>query len=487
VENDKYMLNKNYGGETTDGVYYYRGIRESRKMNKKTGNLLSRFWVQMIPIKKFFNSVLVRETSISFLLKISQAFFSFITTMLLARIFGAEGYGIYAYAFAFGTLLSIPAQAGLPTLVIRETARGMAKQKPELVRGIWRWASKVAVLISLSLLFVTGIVFLILKGKKFGVKEWTFFWSLLLIPFMCLGNLRGAALRGLHKVVIGQLPEFFIRPALFLIFICIAGFFLHQKLTPPQVMALNVFSAILAFTIGTWLLWKNTPLSIHKATPIYDKKRWFGSLIPLAFIAGMGVINNQTDIVMLGIFKPSAEVGIYKVAVQIAFFASFGLQAVNMVVAPRFATFYTKSEMNRLQHLVTRSAQAVLALNLLVTGFFVLFGRTFLDVIFGREYTFAYVPLLILLGGQLVNSAAGSVGFLLNMTGHEKDTARGVALAAGINIVLNFLLIPQLGSKGAAIATAVSMMTWNIVLWWLVRRRLGVNSLAFNFKFGGSL
>ena len=435
-------------------------------------------------IKNFFNSVLVRETGISLFLKISQAFFSFMTTVLLARILGAEGYGIYAYAFAFVMLLSMPAQAGLPTLVIRETARGMAEGKPELVQGIWRWATKVAMLISLSLLFVIGLFFLLLKGKKFGVKEWTFFWAFLFIPFMCLSNLRGAALRGLHKVVIGQLPEFFIRPALFFTFLCIAGFFLHQRLTPPQAMALNVFSAVLAFIIGTWVLWKNTPLSIYKATPVYDGKKWLSSFLPLAFTAGMWVINSQADIVMLGIFKPPAEVGIYRVAVQIALVASFGLQAVNMVVAPRFATFYTKREMDRLQRLVTRSAQIVLAFNLLVTSFFVIFGKAFLDMVFGKEFITAYIPLLILLIGQLVNSAAGSVGFLLNMTGHERDTARGMTLAAGINIMLNFSLIPSLGPKGAAIATAISMITWNVILWWFVRKRLGINSLAFDFKFG---
>ncbi|MCU4137989.1 MAG: Membrane protein involved in the export of O-antigen and teichoic acid [Thermodesulfobacteria bacterium] len=59
-----------------------------------------------------------------------------------------------------------------------------------------------------------------------------------------------------------------------------------------------------------------------------------------------------------------------------------------------------------------------------------------------------------------------------------------MTLAAGINIMLNFSLIPSLGPKGAAIATAISMITWNVILWWFVRKRLGINSLAFDFKFG---
>ena len=437
--------------------------------------------------KYLLNSQLAKETSWSFLLKTSHAGFSFLVTVLLARILGAEGYGIYAYTYAFIALLSMPAQAGLPQLIVRETAKGMAKYKPELVQGVWRWAGKVIIVISISLIIVIGSIFLIFKKGKFGLKEWTFLWALFLVPLVSLGNLRGAALRGLHKVVIGQLPEFFIRPVLFLIFICTASFLFNERLTPPQAMALNVTAAGIAFIIGAWLLYRNTPLSVYKVKPIYERKRWFSSLIPLAFIASMWVINNQTDIVMLGIFKPPAQVGIYRVAVQMALVTAFGLQAVNMVVAPRFATLYTKKEMGRLQRLVTRSAQATFGFNLLITCFFIFFGKTFLNLIFGKDFILAYIPLLILLLGQVVNSAVGSIGVLLNMTGHEKDTARGVALAAGVNILLNLILIPSYGIKGAATATAISMVTWNIALWWLVRKRLGVNSLAFNFGLGKAL
>jgi len=79
-----------------------------------------------------------------------------------------------------------------------------------------------------------------------------------------------------------------------------------------------------------------------------------------------------------------------------------------------------------------------------------------------------------------VNSAAGSVGMLLNMTRYERDTAKGLAVSAILNVVLNLLLIPLLGIIGAAIATAVSLITWKVLLWWVVRWRLGINSLAFD-------
>ena len=424
---------------------------------------------------------LFKETGLSFLLKISQAGFSFLTTVLLARILGAEGYGIYAYAYAFVNLFSIPAQAGLPQLVVRETARGIAEGRPGVVKGIWRWATKVVGVISFILIVVVGSIYFFFKRNKFGVKEWTFLWALLLVPFMCLGNLRGAALRGLHKVVLGQLPEFFIRPFLFLAFLCITGFFFHQKLSPPQVMAFNVLSAALSFIIGAWLLYRNVPSDMYETKPTYEGKKWFESLIPLAFIASMWIINSQADIVILGFLKSPKDVGIYRVAVQIAMLSSFGLQAVNLVVAPRFAALYVKGEMVELQRIATRSARLALSFNFIFTIFFMLFGKFFLGLIFGSDFSIAYIPVLMLLGGQIVNSSVGSVGFLLNMTGHERQSAFGITLAVSINIILNFFLIPELGISGAAISTAISMLTWNVILWWFVRKQLGINTLAFSF------
>ncbi len=70
----------------------------------------------------------------------------------------------------------------------------------------------------------------------------------------------------------------------------------------------------------------------------------------------------------------------------------------------------------------------------------------------------------------------GSVGPILTMTGHEYETAKISAIAAGLNIILNIALIPNWGIEGAAIATATSMIFWHIFLVILIYQRLGLHS-----------
>jgi O-antigen/teichoic acid export membrane protein len=253
------------------------------------------------------------------------------------------------------------------------------------------------------------------------------------------------------------------------------------KLSAPMAMMLQVSAALVAFIIGAIMLWRNTPPQVRQATPISEGRVWLASSFLFTLISGFQVINRQVGTLILGLFEPSTQVGIFRVALQVSTLAAFGLQAVNMVVAPRFAKLYAQGKTAHLQRLVTGSARVVLVFNLTVTVLLLVSGKLFFSFIFGPDFAASYAPLVILLIGLVVSSAAGSVGFLLNMTGHERETARGMAVAAASNVVLNLLLVPLWGLLGAAAASAISMIIWNIILWRAVRNRLGINSLAFNF------
>jgi O-antigen/teichoic acid export membrane protein len=65
------------------------------------------------------------------------------------------------------------------------------------------------------------------------------------------------------------------------------------------------------------------------------------------------------------------------------------------------------------------------------------------------------------------------------MTGHEKDTMMSVFIGATINVSLNFALTPTWGPIGAAIATTMTLITWNSIMWYKVRQRLGIEPSPF--------
>jgi O-antigen/teichoic acid export membrane protein len=278
------------------------------------------------------------------------------------------------------------------------------------------------------------------------------------------------------------MPEFLIRPALLVLFLLGAWVVFKRPLTATEAMALNVMAAALAFMFGAWMLWRITPPEVRTAKPQIENRVWWLSALPLAFIGGIDMFNKHASIIILGVFGADSEVGIYRVAAQLSMFASFGLEAVNLAIAPRFAALYARRDMAKLQYMVTVSARIILAMNIGIALAYVLFGRIFLLLAFGSAYLDAYLPLLILLVGQAVNSAPGSVAAALNMTNHEQATVKGQALSTLLNILLNFMFIPLLGMNGAAVAVTVSRIAWSALMWWELRKRLGINSLAFKVR-----
>lgn len=403
---------------------------------------------------------------------------SFAVAVILARVLGPEGYGVYAFAFALISLLAIPSQFGLPNLVIRETAKAHANDDWGLMRGIWRWANGVAGTISVTLALIAGAIAWIFAGRFNDVQLVTFAWGLALIPLIALGALSGAALRGLRKVVAGQMPEFVLRP-LFLILLVLAAALLWPdgELTAATTMAFHALAAALAFSLGAWMLTRARPEPLMAAPePVYRSRAWAASALPLALLAGMQMVNQHADILMLGLFRNAEEVGVYRVVVQGGTLVVFGLQAVGMVVAPQFARLHSIGDTAGLQRVATLSARTAAFIALPVTLVFLVLGGAILGWIFGPAFAAGRVALAIIALGQLVNAAVGPVGILLNMTGHERITARGVGIATGCNVILNLILIPPLGMNGAALATALTLLIWNWLLWQHAKTQLNVLS-----------
>ena len=132
-----------------------------------------------------------------------------------------------------------------------------------------------------------------------------------------------------------------------------------------------------------------------------------------------------------------------------------------------------------MQKLVTISARLVLAFNLSLTLIFVSLGKYLLTRVFGPEAIDAYPSLLILLIGQVVNSFIGSVGFLLNMTGHEKDVMKAIGFSTLLNIILTFILTPILGIIGTAFSISLTLIISQIAMFFIVKKRLGIISSIF--------
>ena len=410
------------------------------------------------------------------LIRIANLAFSLGLGILLARFLGADGYGAYAYAFSWLTLLLVLATFGMPDLQVREIAAASARGDWSLLKGVIRRGLQIVTAAAVLISITAFIVFDQFRSAFSDSEFTTLVLVLLLLPFVALLRCVCSALRGLYKVVLSQLIEMLARPACVFLGVLVIFLFDDSLRSPESAMSIQVLVAIVLFLFAYSILRASLPEQLHEVRPAFNTRAWLVSGLPLMAGAGAGVINSQADILLLRYFGSAEDVGIYRVAVQGAMLVVLGLNVANALIAPHFARLYAKGDMRNLQKLVTVSARLIFLSALPLALAFMLFGDHLAGWVFGPEFTASYAPLAILSFGQLVSATMGSVGFLLNMTGHEKDVAKVLVITSIMNVILNALLIPAFQLVGAACATAITLASWNIALSVIVKKRIGIDS-----------
>jgi len=394
-----------------------------------------------------------------FMIRAGGAVFSLIASLIVTRALGATEYGIVAYALSWMSILSIPAKLGTDSIIVREVSILKGKHEFNKIIGLFILSTKTVFLSSFIVFSVSMAVF-----WKFGNASLLLplLFSLLMLPFISINSIQQAVIRGCNKVLRSQAPEMILNPLL-LISIIGSGALVGFHFTHKGVLLLHLLITI----VISLVLFRMVTLLYPAIKPINPSRQELQSLaksiLPFTLIGAMSIINGRADVVMIGVIDSTESAGIYNIATNGADLISFMLVAVNIVLAPIIARLYSQKEIFNLETILRKASKVAVIATLPILAIFAFAGGWLLDL-FGPRFIDGQHALIILSIGQLVNAGAGSVALLLNMSGHEKNTAIGFGMAAIGNVILNIILIPEFGINGAAIATFTSTSVWNILL-----------------------
>lgn len=398
-----------------------------------------------------------------------------LSTVVLGRLLGADGYGVFAFAYAFAIVLSVVAVAGTDNLTTREVARALATMNSSMGYHIIKWAKKTVFGITVTLSIIIAFLLYAFEDELGSTKTDALLISLPLIAVLAFLRLNQGVLQGFSRILHSQFPMLVIFPGALILITLITN--IINKVTAISAITICLAAAISAlFVSSLWLFKAKKGL---RRTPIHNttSKEWRRSTLSLGFVAVMAMLNDQVGILMLGILSTSDLAGLLDVARKSSALVAFSLMIVNMPLAPLVAQYYAKADGHSLQIAVRKAARLALIIGGLIVIFLTVFGEHVLRL-FGPDFEVAYPALLILCIGQLVNVASGSVGVLLTMTGYERDAAKGLVISTVLNIILCAILIKPFGLIGAAISSAVAVITWNLILVYMARIRLSIKPTA---------
>lgn len=411
---------------------------------------------------------LFSTSSLLSLARVAGAAAGFATQILLARTLHASALGIFYSVTSLAVVMGVLAALGYPGIASRFVSRFREKGQDGLLASFVVHARKTATVYA-------GLATL-------GVLAFAVFWpglalevrlaagaAALAIPANAALRVNGALAASLRHFALAYLPDTCIRP-----FLLLAALLVLIGLGVPMTAALATGVLTLIFVglaIVQYRLLSKTALpkaALSKTAPAMQMaapppsrylRIWRREAPPLVLVALFTFFFADVDILLVTPLLPSAETAIVGLCLKLALLVGFAVQVAHQVTVPDLADAHARKEHSAIRGVVTKAFGFPLVATLAALVVTALWGETILGL-FGPDFAGAKLPLLILLGCQLVRVFFGPNVALLTVVGAQRQNAMLAVAALVVLALANLALAPAFGVIGAALAVALATLVW---------------------------
>jgi O-antigen/teichoic acid export membrane protein len=363
----------------------------------------------------------------------------------VARYLKPESFGLLNYSMSFVSIFAALATLGIDQIMVRELSRGTGRNNDLLGTGfILKGAG------SLIVFVVTAVALLFMKHDSFT--------NILILIVASAELFKGFEV--INYFFQAKVLSKFVAPVqlvlnLFISVLKIAMVFMHA---PLIWFAIVVVVAAVLNAAGYYYSYRKKEGSVFSwrysrqiATELL-KESW-----PLALYGIALNIQARIDQVMLGQLMNNYQVGQYSVALK--FIEIFGFVPVILMNTFMPAITKAKSISTDLYHSrLVNLYRIMFACFLAVSIPIYFFAKDVISLLYGPDYeTAGYLLSLFALRLFFSNMGVAKSVFIINESLFRYSLLT-VIVGAAANIIMNFLLIPAAGPKGAILASMFSFV-----------------------------
>lgn len=374
---------------------------------------------------------------------------SFVVGIITSRYLLPEGRGAYALGILTVTLGST--LLSIATAVTREIGRKVEPVEATIVRGLV--LSVVVGTIGAAILFPVGAAF---SGDRHRSAQ----LLVVTLPLLLMRQTIAGALLALGRLRLFNLLLFLDAALLLtglLILVVGLGFGL------PGAVAAWVLGAAMTTTVG--LVGARDLWLPHARRRLEFSSPRARAILALGVKAGIvnlvALINYRVELFVLEAYHGLGQVGVYSLSISLAELIWLLSASLSTVALAPTVNFEEREAVSVVAQTVRHSLilTAVFGIGLGIVGVFAV------PFIYGRPFAGAVGPLLLLIPGIVAFSPASVLSAYFSM---RKGVMRYPMIVAGTSAVVNALLcialIPELGARGAALASTSGYIAGSALL-----------------------
>jgi O-antigen/teichoic acid export membrane protein len=389
----------------------------------------------------------------------------FVSRIILVRYLTQTEYGLYSLGYVLFEVFLVVSTLGLETGLARQIGfhrgKGDTEKAASLVLSGLQIGAVFGTLCALALFLASDAI----SSDLFHTPELSRPVKVfaVAVPFFLLTHVLTSVFRGFDRAQPAVYFRDILRNVLFCLFLGVVVAFNLSFTAAVWGFVASVIVALVAF--ATYAI-KKAPVSLKRRsvpTGLARKELLLFSL-PLFAVVLLQRIATWTDTLMIGGFMTPDDVGLYNAALPLAHLLPLLLDAPAFLFLPLMSQLYARGQNEEIRRSYTVVTKWIFAASLPVFLVFALFPEAALNILFGSRYIPAAPALQILSLGFFTHNILGLNGVTLMAAGKTRFLGWSALAAVILNVALNVVLIPPLGIKGAAIATASSLALRNVLI-----------------------
>lgn len=363
-------------------------------------------------------------------------------SIYIARTLGADAFGQLSFALAITAYLQLFTDFGLTTLGVKEISINKG-DTPKIGSEI---LSLQLVLSAISILVLSIVTYFI--PLSLNIKIITFLFGLTVIPaalnisyiFQAYERMQYVALTKsigqISYVVIGFLLIFQYRTILVLPIV--------------QLLAGLVTAAVVFYYAKRVFKFAFSRIEMQSLRSLIIRST------PFVLTAFMVQVFYNSDTIFLQFMAGSSAVGHYQAGYKLVLLVVMVSSFLNTALYPGFSIKSVSMDMSEMAPVFTKIMKIVGLFVMPIAIIWVIQADDVLALIYDKTYVAGAGAFAILSLGLIIVVYNQFLGTSLLATGGQKLALKAVTIAAAINILLNFFLIPRYGLVGAALATFIA-------------------------------
>jgi O-antigen/teichoic acid export membrane protein len=436
-------------------------------------------WLRVLFADGSDSSLARRLAGAAFLIRVLSAVVAFLSQIALARWLGGFQFGIYIYAWTWMLVLGGMADLGLGSAAQRLIPEYNELKNVALLRGFIQSGPWLAGLIATSITLVAAALVKLLSPYLAPYTVVPLYIACAALPICGLAQVFSGIARSYGWVNLGLSPAYVLRQVLLLALLaCAFVFGLSMDAVTATVMSVLAWWGV---TIGqSVVLNRRLAKVVEPGAKAYAVRSWLSTSVPIFVVEAFFLLLTYADVIVVQIFRPPNEVGIYYAASKTMALVAFIYFSVAQTLAHKFAEFHVAGDRKRLADILAVAVKMTFWPSLGSVLLLLAVGRPMLWM-FGHDFVSGYRLMFILAIGLLARASVGPAERLLNMLGERRSCAMVYGGAFALDVALCFLLVPRFGIEGAAIANAITLVSESVALFVIAKYRLGLHC----FIFGG--